>query len=274
MIRATIVAVLCSVASVLAAGEDDPTASSVKHQPPAVTVLVNQTSDRSKEIPASIEDKNPHEVVVYFNPDGNERHEVARYTVVLGERPEWVTTRWENYEFHTVVNLPDNAVVRVHRDGEPLFHVFTSVRFSRPKRDPMDPEVMRNRLDHMEKRQRVSNAIQTRTREVLFRHVEDHWLDANCELEENEWGVTNEWIRRQLDLDIVEAQHPFGIDDYSNSEAEEFFAQWRPGDRLFSFQTPDHLGIQNERGYLIVRECRIVAKHGWFFCGLTWTTQE
>ena len=90
MIRESVLAFVLLAAIPLAAIDDDVGVAEAPDQPPKITVMVHKVYASPGEIPESILEKNPHEVVAIFEPTPDDRHTVARYTVIPGDRPEWV----------------------------------------------------------------------------------------------------------------------------------------------------------------------------------------
>jgi len=161
------------------------------------------------------------------------------------------------------------AAIIASRNETRSFGCLIFLNVERPIPDPVDPreasrriEYLEERLEHSQEYARILSDVRYRTITAQFRPVSDHWLNANCTLEGNQWALTNEWIARELDPDLIRAQYPVGTSPDDDRQAEEFFAQWREGDRLFSYGTPAHLRgpRYGEWGYIIVRECRVVAK--------------
>jgi hypothetical protein len=203
-------------------------------------------------------------VIAYLKPPQGDRVELTRYAVVPGEPPEWVSATWEGYDFDFQVSLqgPTRATTRVvtSRDGTRLTDQSLDLMIQPKAQDPEDPEVLRDRLEYVEKRYRAYSDLFWRITMAESQRVGEHWLDANCTLEENQWNLTREWVPRELAYDLIRVRYPTGLSAGDDRRAEEFFAQWREGDRLFSYTTPVHLGGHREGGYIIVRECRVVDK--------------
>lgn len=214
----------------------------------------------------SIADKNPHEVTVTVRSRDGVKSVLTRYTVYPREPGEWVTETWGNYRFQINVRLfaPEESTVRVvtSLDSKRLADQVFGLMIRPKVYDAEDPEVLRDRLNHAEKRASSFFEMIHRVRTAQFRPNGENWLDANCTLIDDQWNLTNEWVARELDPDLVKAQYPLGLNTTFDRQAEEFFAQWRDGDRLFSYGTPPHLQgpVSGEWGYIIVRDCRVVAK--------------
>jgi hypothetical protein len=111
------------------------------------------------------------------------------------------------------------------------------------------------------------NSLHRVTR-FLFERQEDHWLDANCALEENRWGCTNEWIAGQLVFELVKALLLWGWDRPSDGVREQFVSQWQDGDRLFTYRTPSRVRSCEHGGFLIIRDCRVVGRYQVFAGGI------
>jgi len=211
----------------------------------------------------SIADSNPHEVTVSLRPtDGEEFFVLTRYTVIPGEPGEWMTETWNGYRFQIYVRLygPTKSTARVITscDGVRLTDQYLGLMIRPNVYDAEDPEVLRDRLERAEKVAGSYSETFRRIQTARFRPKGDHWLDANCTLEDNQWKITNKWVIRELDYDLVRAQYPTDLSADDDRRKAEFFAQWREGDRIFSSFYPDRFGGTLGSGYIIVRGCRVV----------------
>lgn len=248
--------------------EDDLTDSLV----PYIVISTHLVSPKSKRVPKNLAGLNTHEVVVAVGPSEEQKETLTRYTVVPGDPAEWVTKSWRDYEIKILVRLDVErrfARIIVSRDGTRLSDFCSHLNLRQPEPDPMDPSEFGRRLKYLEteveylsdKNRKLSDAIH-RTQGAQFRPAPEHWLDANCALEDNKWGFTNEWVTRELDPDLIRVKYPIGINPSFDCQAQQFFEQWRDDDRLFAYATPARLQTRTsgEAGYIIVRDCRVVAK--------------
>lgn len=134
--------------------------------------------------------------------------------------------------------------------------------------DSIGCEELQERLEWVSHTNRVYRNMLYRVTHVLFERQEDHWLEANCILKMNRWGYTNEWIAGELDFDLVNGLLLWGWDRASDGIRERFVSQWQPGDRLFTYRTPPHVSPCEHGGFLIIRDCRVVAQYQVFAGGI------
>jgi hypothetical protein len=239
---------------------------------PYVSISASEVYAKSDEVPDSLRDLNPHRIILWVGPSEDEKVKLTQYYVVPGEPNEWMSETWQDIRFSIFVNLNEDirfARVIGSRDGERLFEFHSYLSMRQPKIQPVDPDYAARRLEELERmahaweEQYNQLAVSTaRARDAQFERDPDHWVDQNCTVEANEWGFTNEWVRRELDPHLIRAQALSGVNPNFVRRAEEFFSIWQSGDRLFSYATPTRLQgpVYGEWGYIIVRDCKLVAK--------------
>jgi hypothetical protein len=265
---ALVIAFICAPFVVMSG--QDPAGDQTTPQAPYISISTHRASPKSDRVPDSLSGLNPHEIVVMVGPTEKEQALLTRYIVVPGEPAEWQKTSWQDYEFKILVNLDEHmrfAHVIASRNGKRVLACTIHLNLHKPGPSPTNPEEAGARLEYLEtqneglrERNRKLSDFMWRTIQAQFQPVPGHWLDANCTLVENRWGLTNEWVARELDPDLIRAQYPTGLSDDDDRRAAEFLDHWRNGDRLFAYATPAHLHAHPEYGYIIVRECKVVAK--------------
>jgi len=126
--------------------------------------------------------------------------------------------------------------------------------------DSKDPEVHSSRLQQVEDRASKLSDLVWRIIWAEFQPEEPTGFDLGCTLAINPWGLSNQWVVRELRHELIRARYPTGLDPGEDQRVADFFAQWKEGDRLFACAMPERFRTRRSGwfGYIIVRECAVV----------------
>lgn len=232
---------------------------------PRLVVTAMRAIPGMVQIADSISDSNPHMVIAYLKPPRGERLELIRYVLVPDEPPKWVSASWEDYRFQLMVVLrgPTHVETRIitSRDGAQISDQSLSLMPRQEPRDPGDPRVLRTRLERIQDRASKLSDLLWRILWAEFDPPRPDGFDLGCTLATNRWGLTNDWVVRELDHELIKARYPTGLDPSEDKNVEQFFGLWQDGDRLIAYATPRRLRTpwSATYGYIIVRDCDVVA---------------